>query len=66
MYYFINHGTFPSRRDSSVTSYGLYGPGFESGQGQDIFKDGRDRHWAPSSLLFNRYRDSVPEGAAGE
>jgi hypothetical protein len=44
---------FPSRRDSSVgivTSYGLYGLGFESRQGQEIFKDGPDRppiQWVP-------------------
>ena len=66
-YYFINHGTFPSRPDSSVgivTSYGLDGPGFEYRQGQEIFKDGPDRRWVPSSLLFNEYRGSVPEVAA--
>jgi hypothetical protein len=68
-YYFINYGTFPSRRDSSVgivTSYGLYGPGFEFRQGQVIFKDGPDRHCLSSSLLFSGYRGSNPEVAAAE
>jgi len=27
-----------------MTSYGLDGPGFESRQGQVMFKDGPDRH----------------------
>ena len=44
-----------------ATSYGLYGGGFESLQGQDIFSENRpDRHLGPSSLPFNGYRCSFP------
>jgi len=48
--------------------YGLGGPGLESRKGQKIFlsspppKKRQDQLWGPTTLLFNRSRDSFPDG----